>query len=101
MYLSLAVIRCSAGLNARARAANFDIAELPKLMAYLHERGLEGYMCMNVLVFDAELEAAEALVVAAAAAGVDALIIQVCARSRMRIIRLAFIGIFAGADLPG
>ena len=46
-------------------------------MAYLHERGLEGYMCMNVLVFDAELEAAEALVVAAAAAGVDALIIQV------------------------
>jgi putative protease len=64
-------------LNARARAANFDVGELPQLMAHLHERGLEGYMCMNVLVFDAELEAAEALVGAAAAAGVDALIIQV------------------------
>jgi len=64
-------------LNARARAANFDVGELPQLMAHLHERGLEGYMCMNVLVFDAALEAAEALVGAAGAAGVDALIIQV------------------------
>jgi hypothetical protein len=68
---------CSAGLNARARASNFEVAELAPLMAHLHERGLEGYMCMNVLVFDAELELAEDLVRTAVAAGVDALIVQV------------------------
>ena len=68
---------CSAGLNARARAANFDPAELPDLMRRLHESGLEGYMCMNVLVFDSEFSQAEAIIHNAALAGVDALIIQV------------------------
>ena len=30
------------GFNARARAKNFDVVELPQLMAELHRRGLRG-----------------------------------------------------------
>jgi putative protease len=63
-------------LNARARAANFDVEELPDVVAFLHERGVRGFVTMNVLVFDEELAQAEALVRAVAKAGVDAVIVQ-------------------------
>ena len=53
---------CNEGLNARARAENFDIDELGEVMRFLHERGVHGYLCMNILVFDTELSAAEDLV---------------------------------------
>jgi putative protease len=53
-------------LNARARAANFDVEELPTVMAYLHERGVRGFVTMNVLVFDEELAQAEGLVIVGA-----------------------------------
>ena len=43
------------GLNARARAVNFSEAELPELMAYLHTRGVKGYLTLNTLVFHDEL----------------------------------------------
>jgi len=33
---------CAAGLNARARATNFGVDELPALMERLHAAGLEG-----------------------------------------------------------
>ncbi len=62
--------------NARMRAANFTRQELPELMAWLHERGVKGYLTLNVLVFSAELPEAAALILEAAAAGVDALIVQ-------------------------
>jgi putative protease len=62
--------------NARMRAANFRRAELPELMAWLHQRGVKGFLTVNVLVFSQELEEAAELVLAAAAAGVDALIVQ-------------------------
>ncbi len=62
--------------NARMRAANFSRQELPELMAWLHERGVKGYLTLNVLVFSDELPEAGALILEAAAAGVDALIVQ-------------------------
>ena len=62
--------------NARMRAANFQRSELPELMAWLHRRGIKGYLTVNVLVFSDELQEAAELVLAAAAAGVDALIVQ-------------------------
>ncbi len=62
--------------NARMRAANFQCSELPELMAWLHRRGIKGYLTVNVLVFSDELQEAAELVLAAAAAGVDALIVQ-------------------------
>ena len=63
-------------LNARARAANFDVEELPDVVAFLHERGVRGFVTVNVLVFDEELTQAEALIRAVAKAGVDAVIVQ-------------------------
>lgn len=64
------------GFNARARAKNFDEGALAATMAYLHEHGVRGYVALNTLVFDEELEAAEAAVRACAAAGADAVIVQ-------------------------
>ncbi len=62
--------------NARARATNFDGAELAEVMALLHHRGVRGYVTLNTLVFPSELPDLEATVRQAAEAGVDALIVQ-------------------------
>ncbi len=62
--------------NARARAANFDIAELPDTMRMLHAHGVKGFVTLNTLVFDHELSAMEETIRACAAAGVDAVIVQ-------------------------
>ena len=62
--------------NARLRAENFKVADLPEVMAWLHRRGLKGFLTFNVLVFSDELSRAAELLLAADAAGVDALIVQ-------------------------
>ena len=77
---------CAAGLNARARATNFGEDELPALMARLHEAGLEGYMCVNVLIYEKEMAQAEQLARTAEAAGVDGLIVQVCRRLSPHVV---------------
>ncbi len=62
--------------NARMRADNFTIADLPRLMAFLHRRGVKGYVTLNTLVFEPELAEAEAHLRAIIAAGADAVIVQ-------------------------
>ncbi|HWA24430.1 MAG TPA: DUF3656 domain-containing protein [Lacunisphaera sp.] len=62
--------------NARMRAKNFTVADLPKLMEFLHRRGVKGYVTFNVLVFADEMEAAADYLRAIIAAGVDAAIVQ-------------------------
>jgi putative protease len=62
--------------NARARAANFDGAELPEVMALLHRRGVRGYVTLNTLVFPRELNDLESTVRHLVEAGVDAVIVQ-------------------------
>jgi len=62
--------------NARMRAENFTEADLPQLMAFLHRRGVKGYVTLNTLVFTGELAAAEQYLRTVIAAGVDAAIIQ-------------------------
>jgi putative protease len=64
------------GHNARARAANFDLDELPEVMASLHRRGVRGYVTLNTLIFPAELGSVETLIRRAVEAGADALIVQ-------------------------
>ena len=64
------------GFNARARAANFSLADLPELMTFLRTRGVKGYLTLNTLVFDDELEQVEQTVRPAVAAGVDAILVQ-------------------------
>ncbi|MEW9668683.1 DUF3656 domain-containing protein [Ammoniphilus sp. 3BR4] len=62
--------------NARVRADNFQMEELPDIMAYLHKYGVRGYVTFNILVFENELTEARHLVEACMEAGVDALIVQ-------------------------
>ena len=45
--------------NARMRAHNFTEADLPKLVEFLHGRGVKGYVTFNTLVFSNELAEAE------------------------------------------
>jgi putative protease len=62
--------------NARMRAQNFTEADLPKLMEFLHRRGVKGYVTLNTLIFPNELTEAEQYLRTIIAAGVDAVIVQ-------------------------
>jgi U32 family peptidase len=62
--------------NARMRANNFSEGELPKLMEFLHRRGVKGYVTFNTLVFANELAEAEGYLRTLIAAGADAAIVQ-------------------------
>jgi U32 family peptidase len=64
------------GFNARFRAANFPLEELPGVMRLLHRHGLRGYATLNTLVFEDELEAFAEVVGQVADAGVDAVLVQ-------------------------
>lgn len=62
--------------NARARANNFRMDELPEIMAFLHSYGVKGFLTFNILVFEDELADAKQLIDACIDAGVDAVIVQ-------------------------
>jgi U32 family peptidase len=62
--------------NARMRAHNFSVADLPELMRFLHRRGVKGYVTFNILVFPQEMAAADEYLRAIIASGVDAAIVQ-------------------------
>jgi len=64
------------GLNARARAKNFPLATLPATCDRVHRAGAKAYLTLNTVVFEEELAFLETLVRGAAAAGIDALIVQ-------------------------
>ena len=72
------------GFNARVRSAGFSTDELAEAMDFLHSHGRRGYLTLNILLFDEELEEVEQLVRHAATTGVDALIVQ-----DIGVIRLA------------
>lgn len=62
--------------NARARANNFRMDDLPDIMAFLHSYGVKGFLTFNILVFEDELRDAQQLIEACIDAGVDAVIVQ-------------------------
>ena len=62
--------------NARARANNFLMEELPLIMEFLHSYDVKGFLTFNILVFENELEDAKELIDACIDAGVDAVIVQ-------------------------
>jgi ABC-type taurine transport system ATPase subunit len=72
-----------AGFNARERATNFAVEDLPGLMQALHRRGLKGYATLNTLVFSDELAAFARLVEAVADARVDAVLVQDVGAARL------------------
>jgi putative protease len=74
--------------NARHRAANFAVEELPEVLRYLHDRNVRGYVTFNTLVFTDELPQAARFLAAIAEAGADAVIVQDLGVARL-IRRLA------------
>ncbi|MBC8352211.1 MAG: U32 family peptidase [Planctomycetes bacterium] len=64
------------GFNARERAKNIAIGDLPELMEFVHRRGVKAYVTLNTLAFPSELAEVEGLVRKIAAAGVDAVLVQ-------------------------
>jgi putative protease len=74
--------------NARHRAANFSLDELPQVLDYLHRHNVRGYVALNTLIFSDELPEAARFVAAVAAAGADAVIVQDLGLARL-VHRLA------------
>jgi putative protease len=64
------------GFNARARATNFDAEGLAETLEYLHRHGVRGYVTLNTLIFDDEVQALSDAVRCCEVAGVDAIIVQ-------------------------
>lgn len=64
------------GFNARARAANFRVDELPEIIAFLRRHQTRGYVTLNTLAFCDELPQLEELVGRIDAAGADAVLVQ-------------------------
>ncbi|HEX3872448.1 MAG TPA: DUF3656 domain-containing protein [Pirellulales bacterium] len=65
-----------ANFNARHRAANFNVDELPAIIEYLHQRNVRGYVTCNTLIFSDELPQVAAMIEAIAISGADAIIVQ-------------------------
>ncbi|TWU22205.1 putative protease YhbU precursor [Novipirellula galeiformis] len=64
------------GFNARFRAKNFGLDDLPQLMSWLRTRGVRGYVTMNTLAFPSELPDLIEVIERVADAGVDAVLVQ-------------------------
>lgn len=62
------------GLNMRAKAGNFDILQLPKAMDYLHKHNKKGFLALNVMVMNHQLEKMEQILLKAKEAGVDGVV---------------------------
>ncbi|MBU2063003.1 MAG: U32 family peptidase, partial [Candidatus Omnitrophica bacterium] len=63
------------GMNMRNYADNFDILELDKVMDFLREHRKKGYLALNTIVLNKELNKVKKILTAAAAARVDAIIL--------------------------
>ncbi|MCX7625305.1 MAG: U32 family peptidase [Candidatus Sumerlaeaceae bacterium] len=62
--------------NARMRAPNFVVKQLPEIVAWLHERGVRAYVAINTLAFVDELPRFAEMLYACSRAGVDGVMIQ-------------------------
>ncbi len=62
--------------NARHRAANFELDELPAVMQFLHSHNVRGYVTVNTLIFSDELPAIADYIARIGQGGADAVIVQ-------------------------
>src|SRR5262245_29603002 len=62
--------------NARHRATNFTLEELPQTMQYLHAHNVKGFLTFNTLIFSDELPDAVQYIKRIAESGVDSVIVQ-------------------------
>ncbi len=63
------------GINMRHSAKNFDLLEMKKIMAGLHGSGKKGYLALNVIVYDNEMDKVLSILEKAREADVDAVIL--------------------------
>jgi len=63
------------GFNMRDAALNFDVLQLRKVMDFLRENKVKGYLALNVIVYDDEAEKVRKVLEEAKKAGVDAVIL--------------------------
>ncbi len=61
-------------MNMRAAARNFAVEDLPAIAKVCHAAGARAYLALNIIIYDCEVQLADSLVAAAAAAGIDAVI---------------------------
>lgn len=64
------------GFNARARATNIELTDLPQIMTELRRRGVKGYVTLNTLAFCDELPLLVETIRELTLAGVDAVLVQ-------------------------
>jgi putative protease len=64
------------GYNMRDLGTNFTGKELPKLMKYLHENKVKGYLALNTIIYDEELAQIEKILSIAKKSCVDAVIVH-------------------------
>ena len=62
------------GYNMRDLGTNFTRKEMKKLMDYLHENKVKGYLALNTVIFEEELKGVETVLRQAKKANVDAVI---------------------------
>ena len=62
------------GINMRNFASNFDVLEIKKVMKFLHENKKKGYLVLNVIIFNKELDKIKNILEEAKLRGVDGVI---------------------------
>ena len=62
--------------SARRNAENFGLDELAEAISYCHIRGVRAYLTLNILIKDAEMEAAFSLAKNAYNLGIDGIIVE-------------------------
>ncbi len=64
------------GYNMRDLGTNFSLPELKRLMSYLRENNVNGYLALNTIIFEDELRSVEKVLKKAKEAKVDAVIVH-------------------------
>ncbi len=62
------------GMNMRAGAKNFSIAEFKKIVKFCHDNNTKAYLALNTIVYEKEIPNIKNLITKAKAAGIDAVI---------------------------
>ena len=61
-------------LNMRAKAANFNVDQLPEMVSFCKEHNVTTYLTLNTLVYEEELAELEEIIIASKQNGVDRII---------------------------
>ncbi|OQA31238.1 MAG: Peptidase family U32 [archaeon ADurb.Bin336] len=64
------------GYNMRDLGTNFGLGELKKLMCFLHEKKMKGYLALNTIIFEEELNKVEKILASAKKSKVDGVIVS-------------------------